>query len=211
MSRDVNDRVALLGDLVDSRAARDRVALHARLSDALAHANDRHRPLDPLRVTVGDEFQGVFATLGDALAASYTVRLALGTDVRFGIGRGSVAVIDATGNVQDGSAWWSARAAIERVKRRARGAHRALRTGLGTAEEAPALPPALTAAVELADAMLAGLDAESRAILAILLAGRPQAQAADRIGVSRSAVSQRVARNGLAVLADALTRIGEVA
>ncbi|MFT3875750.1 MAG: SatD family protein [Propioniciclava sp.] len=209
MNHDASTSVALLGDLVDSRASSDRVALHARLSDALTLANRRHHPLDALRVTVGDEFQGVFGTLGDALAASYTVRLALGDDVRFGIGRGAVSVIDTTGNVQDGSAWWSARAAIDDVKKRARGSHRALRTGLGTAEGMPPAPPTLVAAVELADAMLTGLDAESRAILTLLLHGRPQAQAAEQIGVSRSAVSQRVARNGLAILADSLLRLGE--
>lgn len=204
--------VALLADLVGSRAASDRAALHRRVTDALGRANARFAPLDALHVTVGDEFQGLFATLGEALGASYLLRLTLGADddVRFGLGRGRVQVIDADHNVQDGSAWWAARAAIEQVELRARGAHRVLRTGLAAAPDAEAPGPALVAAVEATDALLAGLDASGRVILSALLAGRTQAEAADDLGVSRSAVSQRVARGGIAVLADTITRLQEV-
>lgn len=204
--------VALLGDLVDSRRAEDRAALHEDLTRALARANDRHTPLDALRVTTGDEFQGVFGTVGEALAASWSVRLGLGesADVRFGVGRGQVQVLDAATGVQDGSAWWAARSAIEQVEARAKGAHRVLRTGLAAAPEADPIAPELLAAVELADAGLASLDEAGRVILGVLLDGRPQAEAADELGVSRSAVSQRVARGALAVLADALSRLEEV-
>lgn len=205
--------MALLGDIVRSREVADRADLHARVMDALAAANARHNPLDPLRVTVGDEFQGVFATMGSALAASHTVRLALagGADVRFGLGRGTVRVIDAASNVQDGSAWWAARAAIEAVEARAHGARRALRTGVAVGEGEPEPTPELLTAVETVDALLAGLDDAGRAILTTLLAGRPQSDAATSLGISRSAVSQRVARGSLAILADALARLEEVA
>ena len=79
--------VALLADLVGSRAATDRTALQQRVRAALTGANERFGPLDPLRATVGDEFQGLFASTGRALAASYAIRLALGPHdgVRFGL------------------------------------------------------------------------------------------------------------------------------
>lgn len=98
--------VTLLGDVVGSRRAPDREALHRTLVDALA-AVDRAVPaLDPLVVTVGDEFQGVYATVGDAVLASLLLRLHLlpGVDVRCGIGRGPVTVVDAgrTPALQDG-------------------------------------------------------------------------------------------------------------
>lgn len=202
----------MLADLVDSRAAADRAALHGRVTDALGAANARFRPLDPLRVTVGDEFQGVFGSVGEALAASYAIRLALGAgdDVRFGLGRGRVQVIEATHNVQDGSAWWAAREALEDIEQRARGAHRVLRTGLAAGEDAAPIDPALRTAVALVDVLLAGLDEPGRVILALLLGGQAQADAADALGISRSAVSQRVARSGVAVLVDAIQALREV-
>ena len=55
---------ALLGDLVGSRTSADRGALHRRLLLALDAANAGADVLDPVRVTAGDEFQGVFATVG---------------------------------------------------------------------------------------------------------------------------------------------------
>lgn len=204
--------VALLGDIVRSRDAADRAALHRHVSDALAAANARHSPLHRLRVTVGDEFQGVFPTMGSALAASYTIRLALTgeADVRFGLGRGTVRVVDVESNIQDGSAWWSARAAIEAIEARAHGARRVLRTGLAAGDDAGANSIELVTAVEMVDALLASVDDTGRVILTTLLAGRPQSDAAGLLGISGSAVSQRVARGGLAILADAMTRLEEV-
>ena len=55
----------LIGDVVGSRAATDRAALHDRLATLLAEANEELRPVVPLRVTVGDEYQGCFDTLGE--------------------------------------------------------------------------------------------------------------------------------------------------
>jgi len=205
--------VALLGDLVASRDAPDRAALHARLAGALASANAALRPLDPLRVTAGDEFQGVFATTGQALAATFAVRLALrGTGgVRFGLGRGEVRVIDPGLNVQDGSAWWAAREALEHIERHARGGRRVLRTGLAAAPDAAPVGPELLTAVECVDALLAGVDDTSAHILEVLVAGGPQTRAASELGITPSAVSQRVGRDSLAVVADAVARLGGVA
>lgn len=204
--------VALLADLVASREATDRTALHERVKSALAAANAALRPLDDLRVTVGDEFQGVFATLGEALFASYLVRLGLGPDddVRFGIGRGHVEVIDRDANVQDGTAWWVARTAIEDVERRAKGAHRVLRTGLASAPESPAIRTELRVAVEAIDALIGSMTDHDRTILSCLLTGGSQADAAERLGISRSAVSQRASRSSIAVVADAITALKEL-
>ncbi len=205
-----NAYVALLGDLVDSREASDRAALHRRLLAALADANRGPGVVDPLRVTAGDEFQGVFATVGAALGASYRIRLALRPgDVRFGLGVGDVEVIDPDANVQDGSAWWAAREAIDRTEASAKGALRALRTGVATAADQPPAAPPLLAAVALVDAALFRLDDADAEILTGRLAGRTQADAAEALGVSPSAVAQRVARGGLAILADAMTRLEE--
>ena len=63
--------VALLADVVGSRT-HERAALHRALLAAVDDANERVPALDPLRPTVGDELQGVYATLGGAPPASRT-------------------------------------------------------------------------------------------------------------------------------------------
>ena len=82
--------------------------------------------------------------------------------------------------------------------------------GAATAQSGPAPDPALLAALALVDAALFDLDDHNAAILAGLREGTPQARIARRLDISPSAVSQRVARSGLAILAEAMTRLEEV-
>ena len=126
----------LIGDVVGSRGARDRRALHQALEAALAAVDAAVPPVTGLRVTVGDEFQGTYATLGDAVDAALRVRLALlpEVDTRFGLGRGEVTVLDARRRIEDGPGWWAARAAIEDVQEVAgRAATRLARTAYRSA------------------------------------------------------------------------------
>ena len=62
----------LIGDVVQSRTSPDRAALHASLNAVLDQANAIFAPVVPLRITVGDEFQGCFAQVGEALHATLT-------------------------------------------------------------------------------------------------------------------------------------------
>ncbi len=57
-------RVALIGDIVESRRTSDRQALHDTVSAVLARVNAEHPVDDPAVITLGDEFQGVYATTG---------------------------------------------------------------------------------------------------------------------------------------------------
>lgn len=195
---------ALIGDLVGSRAVADRPALHARLTAALADVNADLDPPTPLRVTLGDEFQGVFATVGDAVAASLRLRLALlpAQDVRHGIGWGDVAVLDAAPRVEDGPAWWAARDAIHAVEQAQRhAATRSRRTAYRLAAGADGPDPRpVEAALLLRDEMVGGLSPRSVSVLRGLLGGSTQRQVAEELGISASAVSQRVRADGLAAL-----------
>ncbi len=110
---------ALLGDLVGSRRSEDRVDLHARVQRALAEANELLSPVVPLRLTVGDEYQGGFATVGEAVRATLRLRLALAADVRHGIGWGAADLLQDEPRVEDGPAWWVARDAIVAVEEEA--------------------------------------------------------------------------------------------
>lgn len=221
-------RAVLIGDVVASRRSRDRAALHRHLLHVLEEVNDRLLPETPLRVTAGDEFQGGFSAVGQALHATTWLRLLWAgdgpgeqvvedfTDLRHGVGWGSTRVITEEPRVEDGPAWWVARTAIETVAdqgRRAGGSAR--RTaylpaeGLGEAESGP--DPDLVAALLLCrDQVLGSCSPRSRRLLRGLMEGSTQAQLAQSEGISASAVSQRVRADGLGVLLEVEERIRRV-
>jgi hypothetical protein len=122
-SADTPGYAAVLGDVVRSRHAD--VGFFDRLHQALGHANERIDALQPLQITIGDEFQGVYRRLGDALNTTLLLRLLLHdvVDVRFGIGWGTFTrwVPERAPYEQDGPAWWAAREALkEAVSQEAR-------------------------------------------------------------------------------------------
>ena len=142
------------------------------------------------------------------------MRLALlpDADVRHGIGRGSIEVLSEDPRVEDGPGWWAARAAIERVeeaerppggavaahgvRRRRRPRTRGGRRGDGwSSEEA-----AVNAALVLRDHLVSGLSERSLSVLRGLLDGESQRDLAEALGISPSAVSQRVRADGLAAI-----------
>jgi len=108
-----------IGDIVASRQYKDQTALIKAVIDVLAWVNERIEAVQPLQMTVGDEFQGVYAELGSALDAALLTRLRLAgaCDLRFGIGWGEISSFDPerAPMAQSGAAWWSAREAIEQV------------------------------------------------------------------------------------------------
>src|SRR6476660_1459328 len=109
-------RATLIGDIVGSRRVADRGAAHLALNSALRDVASS--AIDPPAFTVGDEFQGSYPTVGAAIDAALSVRLAVAPDidVRFGIGWGLVTVLDPDAGIQDGPGWWAARDAIEWTK-----------------------------------------------------------------------------------------------
>jgi SatD family protein len=215
----------VIGDVVGSRGFADRQDLHGRLAGRLDEVNDLLRTEDlargdgrtllvtPLWITAGDEYQGVFATVGAALRATRWLRLALlpEVDVRQGIGWGPVEVLDEA-RIQDGPGWWAARAAVVEVEEdSARAGHRRRRTAYRVAEgyDGPD-PAAVNAALVLRDEMVGGLSDRSLGVLRGLLSGRTQREIAEKEDVSPSAVSQRVRHDGLAALVASEQLLGEI-
>ena len=64
--------VALIADIVDSRAIPERARFQRSLKTTLAAVNKRSRRslLSPVTLTLGDEFQAVYPALDSALAAT---------------------------------------------------------------------------------------------------------------------------------------------
>lgn len=188
---------ALIGDVVASRALGDRPAAQQRINEVLDHVDQEVRGVQALQPTVGDEFQGAYASLADAGRAALLIRLALlpDIDVRCGIGSGDTIVFDdrRTPLLQDGPAWWTAREAIEAIGGR-RSSARTWYVGPGAA--------AANGHLLCRDALVDRLSDRGRRMLRMALLGATQQKIAEVEGVTKSAVSQQFAR-GIAAVRDA--------
>ena len=194
--------VVLIGDVVDSRGSHDRAGLHARLVEVLATEAALGIAQDGPAVTVGDEFQAQYAALGPALAAAFRIRVTLlpEVDVRVGVGVGEITVLDDRRGISDGPGWWAAREAIEDAESQARiPGHRTRRTAFRSAVPDRRLD-AVNAALECQDHLVGLLSPRSLTIVRGLMNGTSQAEVARLLGISPSAVSQRVRADGVAVI-----------
>lgn len=196
----------LIGDLVASKQHDDRRALQRLLASVLTTVNARSNPVQPLELTVGDEFQGGFASVPEAARASLLVRLELlvhKVDSRYGLGHGAVTVFDRTRSPvsQDGPGWWAARAAIDRAKQLADSPRTSFaRTCFGYGQdEAPGWrgdAAAFEAFLLCRDATIEQTSERARRLLLGLMIGKPQAELAAEEGITQGAVSQNLRRSG---------------
>ena len=208
MHRQTPEAFTVLGDIVRSRAHVDQVALLARLEAELGWVNEQLDPgavLQPLGVTIGDEFQGAFATLHAALRAVLLVELRLGRDprVRFGVGHGE---IEYSRNPEDrlgqsGSAWWAARNSMDAVKE-LEGRRNAYRTCQFESTDAR-LGRAVRGFLLLRDRLLHDMDERDLRIALGVAVGEPQSRIAESIGIDPAAVTRRKYTNRVAALLEA--------
>ncbi|AKU17335.1 SatD family protein [Luteipulveratus mongoliensis] len=203
----------VIGDLVGSRQSPDRTQVHRELSAALESSTTDHPAVETPWITAGDEFQARYDTVGDALNATFWLRLELlpTVDVRFGIGWGPVTVLDAERGIQDGPGWWIARAAIESTERgQSQPALRHLRTTYQAYDDSGPRPEAVNAALACRDHLVGSLDERSLRILRGLMGGHTKSDLAAAEGISPSAVSQRAMRDGLDTIVLAQSWLREV-
>ncbi len=202
-------RATLIGDIVGSRRVADRSAAHRAMNRALRDvAADA---IDPPAFTVGDEFQGSYPTVGSAIDAALSLRLAVapGIDVRFGIGWGAVMVLDERAGIQDGPGWWAAREAIEWTASAQRHPGLALvRTSFRGNDRDDI--DAINAALICRDHLIGSLDDRSIRILKGLLSNHTKKDIAAAEAISASAVSQRAGRDGLDLIVQASEYLGGV-
>lgn len=198
---------AVIGDLVGSRDHPSRAEVHRRLLAALEVTARLVPATQALEPTIGDELQGVYADLHDALLATVVLRLALPEDMdcRFGIGVGELEVVGASayGLTQDGPAWWAAREAIVTTKDMQRGLPglrtRIVRAGTERGD-------IVNAYLLCRDEIVSGFDGRQRRIALGVLQGRQLAEIAEDEGISASAVSQRH-RAGVRALVESISEV----
>lgn len=234
---------AVIAELVGSKGFQDRAGAQEQVLAAWSRAHgqvlggertaaggDRQAAADggvPPWATVGDEFQAVYPDLATALRALVRLMLDLEEPVRlrFGVGLGAVTTLDQgpDGPIQDGVAWWAARAAIDAGRERdRRGAVIELgwaEAAAGTTGSAPEredadgskdhVPPVgggapgIEAAVaRLLEHMVGQMKPRERRIVRATLDGAYQKDIAEAEGVSQSAVSQSLSRSGGRTLVD---------
>lgn len=203
--------VALIGDVVGSRAHADRAGMQRELVAVLNSVNEAVPAIRPLAPTIGDEFQAMYPDVRIAILASLRLRLTLpeGLDCRFGIGVGTYVDVGGSnyGVMQDGPAWWSARDAIVATKQRETRRNKTLRTWFVAPDEGgwddPTAPADVVNALLLCrDEIVSRMNARQRRLLLGLLDGHTQAELASAEGITPSAVSQGLMSSGaFAVLA----------
>ncbi|MGH8927594.1 MAG: SatD family protein [Acidimicrobiia bacterium] len=194
---------ALIGDVVGSRQARNRAQLQRQLERALDRVNRSTKPEQSLTGTVGDEFQGLYSTVEEALDASLLLHLEMigRARLRIGIGWGALRIRDPERSpfAQDGPCWWRARESLEELARSEQSHQEpdSLRTvcRTGNAKES-----AYNSLLVLRDQVLAAVDEADATIMRILIDGGSQQKAAREIGVNKSSVSRRMQTHGLAAL-----------
>jgi len=193
--------IAVIVDVSKSRSHPDRSGLQSTIESAFADVNALVASRQPIEPTVGDEFQGVYDDLALALRATLLARLQMpdGIDCRFGLGRGEIATIGrgVVGAVQDGSAWWTARRAIDEARTHQYSKLGFVRTWYRSADEHDSDQEALVNAYLLTrDFIVDGMNPRARRLLRGQLLGQTQAQLAESEGITQSAVSQNLARSG---------------
>ncbi|HET7725041.1 MAG TPA: winged helix-turn-helix transcriptional regulator [Propionibacteriaceae bacterium] len=177
-------RFVLIADQVDSRTGADRVP------DALAALSGVDHVL-PYERTAGDEVQGLLAS-GSSVVRSVTALTRLeGWRIGLGAGRVEEPLPDST-RAARGDAYLAARTAIDAARRSPVGLSLAA-GGVGDPAYRDLVEDAETA-LWLMRSTLSRRSREGWELVDLLDAGLSNAQAADRLGVSASAVSQRLRR-----------------
>lgn len=208
--------VAVIADIVGSRALPDRPAAQRALDEAVLRVESElplaTRPLQPV---LGDELQGTYPDASAAMASLLLLRLALpdGVDCRYGIGIGPMTEVPSrVGDLAEGPAWWAAREAIEFVHQRQSRAIPAARTWIVAAEGHESTAIGYANAYLLARDQLVGrMTARTRRLAYGRLLGRTQGELARAEQITQSAVSQALGTAGAGALAEgfALLRAGE--
>ncbi|MFJ6534476.1 SatD family protein [Microbacterium sp. NPDC091662] len=200
--------IAVLADIVGSRRLDDRTAAQRILDDTIAAVEvDLPLATQPLTPTVGDEQQGVYRDLSDALVSLLMIQLRLpdGIAFRFGIGVGEVRPVESVHReLADGPGWYAARAAIETVHAREGRAVPRTRSWIvgapGQDEVMESMIAASNAYLLVRDELVGAMSERERRLTYGRLLGRSQQELANEEGITQPSVSKSLRTAGTAAL-----------
>lgn len=218
-------RYAIIADIVGSRTLTNRADAQRIFEAALERASEGLALLQAPYPTVGDEFQAVAYTLEDALLLTLRAQLLLPSQLqlRFGIGAGRIEEftsgvhrqVPARGRgaesaaLQDGSAWWAARAAINRAHDVQDASNPFIRTWFMAhasveSEFNSHCQTCINAMLSLRDHSILKLSARHRRITASLLLGKTQVEIARAEKLSQQAISDFARGTGAGLIQSSL-------
>ena len=218
-------RYAVIADIVGSRTLTDRADAQRIFEAALERASEGLALLQAPYPTVGDEFQAVCYTLEDGLLLTLRAQLLLPPQLqlRFGIGAGRIEEFvsgvhrqaPARGRgaesaaLQDGSAWWAARAAINRAHDVQDASNPFIRTWFMVhasveSEFSSHCQTCINAMLSLRDHSILKLSARHRRITASLLLGKTQVEIARVEKLSQQAISDFARGTGAGLIQSSL-------
>lgn len=202
---------ALVGDVVSSRSHPEQALMLESLRKGLKRVNSKIPALQPLRPGSGDEFQGLYQNLADALKANMVLPLELAgqLEVRVGIGQGCVEVLSdqPIPQQQSGPAWWFAREAIDEIKALIKGWPAGTRSRFRSDDDA--LTGLVNAFLICQDQIISRMDKIDARITTGILAGARQKELEKALGITQSTISARQRLNGPAALARAFDSFRE--
>ena len=218
-------RYAVIADIVGSRTLTNRADAQRIFEAALERASEGLALLQAPYPTVGDEFQAVAYTLEDALLLTLRAQLLLPPQLqlRFGIGAGRIEEFTSgvhrqapargrgaeSAALQDGSAWWAARAAINRAHDVQDSSNPFIRTWFMAhasveSEFSSHCQTCINAMLSLRDHSILKLSARHRRITASLLLGKTQVEIARVEKLSQQAISDFARGTGAGLIQSSL-------
>nr|WP_311645041.1 SatD family protein [Schaalia odontolytica] len=218
-------RYAVIADIVGSRTLTDRADAQRIFEAVLERAGEGLALLQAPYPTVGDEFQAVAYTLEDALLLTLRAQLLLPPQLqlRFGIGAGRIEEFASgvhrqapargrgaeSAALQDGSAWWAARAAINRAHDVQDASNPFIRTWFMAhasveSEFSSHCQTCINAMLSLRDHSILKLSARHRRITASLLLGKTQVEIARVEKLSQQAISDFARGTGAGLIQSSL-------
>lgn len=218
-------RYAVIADIVGSRTLTNRADAQKIFEAALERASEGLALLQAPYPTVGDEFQAVAYTLEDALLLTLRAQLLLPPQLqlRFGIGAGRIEEFASgvhrqapargrgaeSAALQDGSAWWAARAAINRAHDVQDASNPFIRTWFMAhasveSEYSSHCQTCVNAMLSLRDHSILKLSARHRRITAALLLGKTQVEIARAEKLSQQAISDFTRGTGAGLIQSSL-------
>ncbi|WP_099333253.1 SatD family protein [Actinomyces minihominis] len=205
--RDQINSAAIIVDIVGSRVLQNRQAAQEAIMRAFEQAERMVPPIVAVQATVGDEFQGVFASVSDALLVTLIAQVSLSgeAEIRCGIGWGESIELPSSGDVKlrDGSAWWNAREAIDT-------AHLRSDSGFASARNwciGSPLQGGVNAYLVMRDHVVSRMTSRERRIAAAHCLGLTQKQVAQLEKISQPAVSMALHKSGAAAILSGLQEL----